>query len=80
MYPFKQRVIAFCGVMFFLVVSIGISYLGIFKLREYLSYPNVVNFSFGVTFAAAFFFFFLTVIGDDFSCYFYREADNRYIR
>jgi hypothetical protein len=58
MYPFKQRVIAFCGVMFFLVVSIGISYLGIFKLREYLSYPDVVNFSFWVTFAAAFFFFF----------------------
>ncbi|WP_258034931.1 hypothetical protein [Pectobacterium odoriferum] len=58
MYSFKQRVIAFCGVMFFLVVSVGISYLGIFKLREYLSYPDVVNFSFWVTFAAAFFFFF----------------------
>lgn len=58
MYPFKQRIIAFCGVMFSLVVSIGISYLGIFKLREYLSYPDVVNFSFWVTFAAAFFFFF----------------------
>lgn len=58
MYPFKQRVIAFCGVIFFLAVSIGISYLGIFKLREYLSYPDVVNFSFLVIFAAAFFFFF----------------------
>lgn len=79
MYPFKQRVIAFCGVMFFLVVSVGISYLSIFKLREYLSYPEVVNFSFRVTFSATFFFF-LTVIGDDFSCYFYREADNHCIR
>ncbi|BAK14020.1 MULTISPECIES: hypothetical protein [Pantoea] len=58
MYPFKQRVIAFCGVIFFLVVFIGISYLGIFKLREYLSYPDVVNFSFWLTFAAAFFSFF----------------------
>lgn len=58
MYPFKQRVIAFCGVIFFLVVSIGISYLGIFKFRESLSYPDVVNFSFWVAFAAAFFFFF----------------------
>ena len=58
MYPFRQRVITFFGVVFFLVISIGISYLGIFKLREYLSYPDVVNFSFGVTFAAAFFFFF----------------------
>ena len=58
MYPLKQRVIAFFGVVFFLVISIGISYLGIFKLREYLSYPDVVNFSFWVTFAAAFFFFF----------------------
>ncbi len=79
MYPFKQRVIAFLGVVFFLVISIGISYLGIFKLREYLSYPDVVNFSFWVTFAAAFFFFF-TVIGDDFSCYFYWEAENHCIR
>lgn len=58
MYPFKQRVIAFCGVIFFLVVFIGVSYLGIFKLREYLSYPDVVNFSFWLTFAAAFFSFF----------------------
>lgn len=58
MYPLKQRVIAFFGVVFFLVISVGISYLGIFKLREYLSYPDVVNFSFWVTFAAAFFFFF----------------------
>lgn len=58
MYPFKQRVIAFFGVVFFLAISLGISYLGIFKLREYLSYPDVVNFSFWVTFAAAFFFFF----------------------
>ncbi|ELJ5852768.1 MULTISPECIES: hypothetical protein [Enterobacter cloacae complex] len=58
MYPFKQRVIAFFGVAFFLVVSIGISYLGIYKLREYLSYPDVVNFTFWVVFAAAFFFFF----------------------
>lgn len=58
MYHFKQRVIAFCGVMFFLVVSVGISYLGIFKLREYLSYSEVVNFSFWVVFATAFFFFF----------------------
>ncbi|WP_413515271.1 hypothetical protein [Serratia proteamaculans] len=58
MYPLKQRVIAFFGVVFFLAISVGISYLGIFKLREYLSYPDVVNFSFWVTFAAAFFFFF----------------------
>lgn len=58
MYPFKQRVIAFCGVMFLMAISVGISYLGIFKLREYLSYPDVVNFSFRVTFSAAFFFFF----------------------
>ncbi len=79
MYSFKKRVIAFCGVMFFLMVSVGISYLGIFKFREYLSYPDVVNFSSWVTFSAAFFFFF-TVIGDDFSCYFYREEDNHCIR
>lgn len=58
MYPLKQRVIAFFGVVFFLAISGGISYLGIFKLREYLSYPDVVNFSFLVTFSAAFFFFF----------------------
>ena len=58
MYPLKQRVIAFFGVVFFLAISVGISYLGIFKLREYLSYPDIVNFSFWVTFAAAFFFFF----------------------
>jgi hypothetical protein len=58
MYPLKQRVIAFFGVVFFLTISVGISYLGIFKLREYLSYPDVVDFSFWVTFAAAFFFFF----------------------
>ncbi len=58
MYPLKQRVIAFFGAIFFLAISVGISYLGIFKLREYLSYPEVVNFSFWVTFAAAFFFFF----------------------
>ncbi|WP_395313175.1 hypothetical protein V1603_20300 [Enterobacter sp. ECC-219] len=58
MYPLKQRVIAFFGMVFFLAISVGISYLGIFKLREYLSYPDVVNFSFWVTFAAAFFFFF----------------------
>ncbi|QGU11117.1 hypothetical protein GNG26_12470 [Leclercia sp. J807] len=58
MYSFKQRVIAFFGVVIFLVVSVGISYLGIFKLREYLSYPDVINFSFWVVFAAAFCFFF----------------------
>jgi len=58
MYPLKQRVIAFFGVVFFLAISAGISYLGIFKLREYLSYPDVVNFSFWVVFATAFFFFF----------------------
>lgn len=58
MYPLKQRVIAFFGVVFFLAISVGISYLGIFKLREYLSYPDVVNFSFWVAFAAEFFFFF----------------------
>lgn len=58
MYPLKQRIIAFFGVVFFLAISVGISYLGIFKLREYLSYPDVVNFSFWVTFAAAFSFFF----------------------
>ena len=62
MYLFKQRVIAFYGVMFFLVVSIGISYLGIFKLREYLSYPDVVNFSFWVVFATVFFFIFLPLL------------------
>jgi hypothetical protein len=58
MYLLKQRVIAFFGVVFFLTISVGISYLGIFKLREYLSYPDVVSFSFWVAFAAAFFFFF----------------------
>jgi hypothetical protein len=58
MHLFKQRVIAFFGVVFFQVVSIGFSYLGIFKLHEYLSYPDVINFSFWVVFAAAFFFFF----------------------
>ncbi|HHA1718979.1 hypothetical protein [Enterobacter kobei] len=79
MYPFKQRVIAFFGVAFFLVVSIGISYLGIYKLREYLSYPDVVNFTFWMVFAAAFLFFFLAVIGYDLPCYYCREADNRYI-
>ena len=58
MYPLKQRVITFFGVIFFLAISVGISYLSIFKLREYLSYPDVVIFSFWVTFAAAFLFFF----------------------
>lgn len=37
------------------MVSIGISYFGIFKLREYLSYPDVVNFSYWVVFVASFF-------------------------
>ncbi|SMG55421.1 hypothetical protein [Cedecea sp. NFIX57] len=58
MHLFKQRVIAFFGVVFFQVVSIGFSYLSIFKLHEYFSYPDVINFSFWVVFAAAFFFFF----------------------
>ena len=58
MYSLKQRVIAFFGVVFFLAISVGISYLGIFKLREYLSYPDVVNFSAWVAFSAAFLFFF----------------------
>ncbi|POD94284.1 hypothetical protein BV924_13695 [Pectobacterium odoriferum] len=70
MYPFKQRVIAFFGVVFLLVVSIGISYLGIFKLREYLSYPDVVNFSFWVVFVAAFFFFFSPLLSMIFSVIF----------
>ncbi len=70
MYPFKQRVIAFFGVVFFLVISVGISYLGIFKLREYLSYPDVVNFSFWVTFSAAFFFFFSPLLAMIFSVIF----------
>lgn len=62
MYHFKQRVIVFFGVTFFLVVSIGVSYLGIYKLNEYLSYPGVVNFSFWVVFAAAFLFFFAPLL------------------
>lgn len=40
------------------MVSSEVSFLGIFKLREYLSYPDVVNFSYWVVFAASFFFFF----------------------
>lgn len=61
-YAYKQRVIAFFGVTFFLVVSIGVSYLGIYKLNEYLSYPEVVNFSFWVVFAAAFLFFYAPLL------------------
>ncbi|WHP78801.1 hypothetical protein MQ089_09715 [Edwardsiella anguillarum] len=57
-YLFKQRVIAFVGVIFFMGLAVGISYLGMYKLTEYLSYPDVINFSFWVFFAAAFFFFF----------------------
>lgn len=55
--PFKQRVIAFAGFTFFMALAVGVSYLGIYKLTEYLSYPDVVSFSFWVFFAAAFFFF-----------------------
>lgn len=40
------------------MVSNGVSFLDIFKLREYLSYPDVVSFSYWVVFAASFFFFF----------------------
>ena len=39
-------------------LAVGVSYLGMYKITEYLSYPDVVNFSFWVFFAAAFFFFF----------------------
>ncbi len=42
----KQRVIAFVGVEFFVTLSVGVSYLGIFELRKYLYYPDVVNFPF----------------------------------
>lgn len=58
MYHLKQRVIAFAGGIFFMGLAAGVSYLGMYKLTEYLSYPDVVNFSFWVFFAAAFFFFF----------------------
>lgn len=44
------------------MVSIGISYFGIFKLREYLSYPDVVNFSYWVVFVASFFSLLLVII------------------
>ncbi|MCX2192197.1 hypothetical protein LD112_05525 [Pantoea agglomerans] len=80
MYHLKQRVIAFAGGIFFMGLAAGISYLGMYKLTEYLSYPDVVNFSFWVFFAAAFFFFFLSIISDAFSCCFYRKADKCYIR
>ena len=45
---FKQRVIAFAGVAFFMWLAAGISYLGMYKITEYLSYPDVVTFSFRV--------------------------------
>lgn len=62
MYHLKQRVIAFAGGIFFMGLAAGISYLGMYKLTEYLSYPDVVNFSFWVFFAAAFFFFFFPLL------------------
>lgn len=48
---FKQRVIAFAGFTFFMGLAVGISYLGMYKLTEYLSYPDVVSFSFWVFFS-----------------------------
>ncbi|WP_213239542.1 hypothetical protein [Citrobacter braakii] len=59
---FKQRVIAFAGVAFFMWLAAGISYLGMYKITEYLSYPDVVTFSFRVFFAAAFLFFFTPLL------------------
>lgn len=55
MYSFKKRVIAFFGVVFF-ALFIVILYLGIYKLIEYFSYPDVVNISF--FWGAVFLFFF----------------------
>lgn len=53
-YSIKQRVGVFVGVCFFLMLSLGISFIGCHDLLSYYTYPTVVVFSMWTLFAACF--------------------------
>jgi len=54
MYNHKQRFFATLGVLFFLILSIAISYAGIDSLIDYLKYEEAINFSIWSVFAMFF--------------------------
>ncbi|MFC7777022.1 hypothetical protein ACFQW4_08085 [Pantoea sp. GCM10028869] len=58
MFSLQQRAFAFVGFLFFLLMSIGLSFIGLSQFKMYLTYPDPLTFSIWTVFAICFVFFF----------------------
>lgn len=58
MFSLQQRSFALFGFLFFLLMSIGLSFIGLSQFQMYLTYPDSLTFSIWTVFAICFVFFF----------------------